>query len=154
MARTATANLPPYAKPDSPAWQTEGLVVSDKTEEFKAAAKGSDDKVKLTATYRQVEFPDFKVASDFFGGIPKLLEELADSVNGWLQIQAKNAVKQAALGFENRVADGVKSAVAAFTSDRGAAPTANQLAIIKQRVRTRLEELARLEKEAQNFSDI
>lgn len=157
MARVKSENLPVYAKNDSKFWQTPGLTVKAEPVKFNASVGEGAGKqtFELTASVREVSFGgNLETAVAALGSIGTVLTIVEDHINDYLAIQAKNAVKNDQLSFEKKVADGVSAAIAKFTSDRGNAPTDEQVGKIRAKVRARLEELERIQKETVDLSDM
>lgn len=157
MARVKADSLPVYARAESPFWKAAGLQKTDKTVKFNASVGtgAAAQSFELTCTYPEVSFGgNMQVAVAALGSVENVLNEVQDAINDYLMIQAKNKAKNDSLGFEKRVADSTAAAIAAFVEKRGSQPNDEQIGKIRAKVRARLEELARLEKETADLSDI
>lgn len=144
-----------YANRKNPFFSTAGLTVVDKTETFKASVTGGD-KIELVATYPQVNFNgDLAVVTAAFGTVEAAIKDLQESVNAWLQVQGKNAVKGSGLEFEKKVVSGTEEAISQFMKDRNLnSVTDEQRKKISAKVRARLVELEKIAKESIALDDI
>lgn len=157
MARPKNTATAVYSKADSPFWKANGLAVTDKEVSFKASVGEGAAKVEfpLKATVKQIAFGgNMQTAVAAFGSVENVLTALQKFINEDLMTSAKTKVKADSLGFEKKVADSTSAAIAKFTETRKTAPTAEQVTAIRGKVRARLEELARLEKETVDLAGI
>lgn len=125
-------------------WDIPNLQVTEETEKFNSSFGD------LEATYKQVEFPDYKTAVAFFGSEQELYDAASDSVNSTLQNNAKSNVRN----FEVRVHRMADSNIEILEKKMARKLTEDELNKVRTKSREKIIELDRLTKSLISIEDI